>query len=147
MKKIYGLGKVTKGILTINNPQIFKEEIKGLSGDVRVEVIEGRELRSKQQNRYYWSVVCGLISEHTGYIPEEVHEFYKEKFLTNKKSIVIGNEEKEIEMATTTKLNTKEFEEYCENIRRHASVELSVNIPEPNGVIIHWDMPSEVAKQ
>jgi len=132
MKQIYGLGKVEKGKLSLNNEQIFKEELKSLSGDVVVLVKEGRPKRSTQQNKYYWSVICRIISEHTGYTPEEVHEFYKETFLTDRKLITIGKDEREIEKATTTRLSTKEFEEYCENIRRHASVELNLNIPEPN---------------
>jgi hypothetical protein len=76
-------------------------------------------------------VVCKLISDHTGYTPEEVHNFMKEKFLTDKKHIIIGGEERDVEEATTTRLTTKQFEEYCENIRRFASTELEVSIPEP----------------
>jgi hypothetical protein len=132
MKQIYGLGKVNQGKLTLNNSQIFKEELKNLNGDVVITVAEGRGKRSTQQNRYYWGQVCTLISETTGYTPEEVHDFLKEKFLTDKKHIVIAGEERDIEQATTTRLTTKEFEEYCENIRRWASSVLNINIPDPN---------------
>jgi len=132
MKQMYGLGKVNQGKLTLKNSQIFKEELKCLSGDVVVTIAEGRGKRSDGQNRYYWSQVCGLISETTGYTPEEVHDFLKEKFLTDKKHIVIAGEERDIEQATTTRLTTKEFEDYCENIRRWASSELNINIPTPN---------------
>jgi hypothetical protein len=118
--------------LTLKNQQIFKTELQGLSGDVIVTIAEGRGKRSTQQNKYYWSICCGLISETTGYTPEEVHEFLKEKFLTDKKHIVIAGEERDIEQATTTRLTTKEFEDYTENIRRWASRELQINIPTPN---------------
>jgi hypothetical protein len=129
---MYGLGKVENGKLKLNNPQIFQEELRDLSGDVIVEVKEGRGKRSNQQNAYYWSTICKLISETTGYTPEEVHEFFKEKFLSERKCILIGNEEREIEKASTTKLTTKQFEEYAENIRRFAATELNISIPTPN---------------
>jgi hypothetical protein len=133
MKQIYALGKTEKGSpkIIFNNRQIFDEELKDLSGDIVITISEGRGKRSDRQNKYYWSVCCKLISEHTGYTSEEVHEFLKEKFLTDKHKIVIGGEEREIESATTTRLTTKEFEVYCENIRRFAAQELNINIPEP----------------
>jgi hypothetical protein len=132
MKKVSALGNVTKGNLTLKNPQFFKEELNDLSGDVIVIVSECRGKRSDNQNRYIWGVVYKLISDFTGYTCEEVHEYYKEKFLSDKKTIQIGAEEIPINVASTTKLSTKEFEEYCENIRRHAAVELQILIPEPN---------------
>ena len=132
MKSVYALGNIEKGKLTLRNRQIFSEELKGLSGDVTVTVVEGRGKRSDGQNRFYWGCVCKLISDTTGYTPEEVHEFLKEKFLSKKEHIIIGSEEHDVEMATTTKLSTKEFEEYIENIRRFASMELQIDIPSPN---------------
>jgi hypothetical protein len=132
MNKVSAQATIKDGKLILRNQQIFEEELRDLSGDVTLTVAEGRATRSGQQNRYYWSVVCKLISDFTGYTPEEVHEYYKKKFLSNKKHIVIGDDGLDVEMLTTTRLNTKEFEDYCENIRRHASMELQVNIPEPN---------------
>ena len=132
MKQASCLGTVKDGKLELRNPQIFKEELKGLFGDVTLTVAEGRGKRSNQQNKYYWSVVCGTISDHTGYTPKEVHEYYKDMFLSEKKHITIGEDEREVETATTTRLTTKQFEEYCENIRRHASEKLHLDIPEPN---------------
>jgi hypothetical protein len=138
MKQIFGLGKVDKGILTLKNRQIFKEELKGLSGDVVVTVSEGRGKRSSRQNAYLWSVVYKLIAQHmtelTGeiYEEEDIHQYYKEKFLSKKKHLVMVGEECDIEVGSTAKLNTKDFEEYAENIRRHASTVLSLDVPLPN---------------
>ena len=132
MNSVYALGRVESGKLLLKNQQIFKEEIKTLNGDIILTVSEGRGKRSLQQNKYYHSVVCGLISETTGYTPEEVHNFLKDKFLSNKHQMVIGNEERLIEEATTTKLTTKEFKDYIEKIQRWASEELNVSIPDPN---------------
>ena len=74
------------------------------------------------------------MTELTGevYDEEDIHAYYKDKFLSKKKHFIMGLEECDIETASTTKLNTKEFEEYAENIRRHASTILSLSVPEPN---------------
>ena len=144
MNQIYGLGKVIKDEksgkvkLTLNNPQIFGEELRGLSGDVVVTVKEGRPTRSNAQNRYLWGVVYKTIAIHlsdlTGEVYEDwhIHEYYKDKFLSKKKHFIIGDEESEIEIGSTRRLNTKEFEEFTENIRRHAAEFLELSIAEPN---------------
>ena len=138
MKSVYALGNIEKGKLTLRNRQIFSEELKGLNGDVTVTVVEGRGKRSTRQNAYLWSVVYKLIAQYmtelTGevYDEEDIHAYYKDKFLSKKKHFIMGLEECDIETASTTKLNTKEFEEYAENIRRFASMELQIDIPSPN---------------
>lgn len=81
--------------------------------------------RSTQQNRYYWGVVCKLISYHTGYEPEEAHQILAEMFLSYDKygrSFTMS----------TTKLKTAEFEDYLERCRRWAAMELQVYCPLPN---------------
>lgn len=90
--------------------------------------------RSNPQNSYYWSVVIGLISEHTGFTPEETHEILKHKFLRitlwiPKKD---GVKEMSVITKTTTKLTTKAFEEYLSQIRIWASQDLGCFIPSPN---------------
>lgn len=81
--------------------------------------------RSLQQNRYYWGVVCNLVSDHTGYAPEESHQIMAEMFLSYE------NKGKAF-TKSTTKLKTVEFEEYMEKCRRWAAMELQVYIPLPN---------------
>ena len=88
--------------------------------------------RSIQQNRYLFGVVYKLISEETGYTDYEVHEIFKTLFL--KKYLRIGKKEIRI-TESTTKLNTKEFESYCESIRMWCSSNLGFSIPEPNEII------------
>ena len=76
------------------------------------------------QNEYYWGVVLETLSD-TGYSTEELHEIFKFKFLQDKikhHSII----------KSTSQLDTKEMEEYLENIRRFASLELGISIPLPN---------------
>ncbi len=90
--------------------------------------------RSGCQNRYYWGVVIDLLSEHTGFDREEMHEVLKHKFL--RKTVWIhkkgGIEEQSIITKSTTGLTTKQFEEYLSGIRQWASADLGVFLPEPN---------------
>lgn len=91
--------------------------------------------RSGNQNRYYWSVVIELISEHTGFTREEIHEILKHKFL--RRTIWIphnadGVKEMNVIARSTTDLTTKEFEEFLSSIRGWAAICLGISIPEPN---------------
>lgn len=89
--------------------------------------------RSNPQNRYYWSVVIGTISEETGYTPSEVHEIIKHKFLTEVR--LLNRKDKVVELkvsGSTANLDTKQFEELMSQIRIWASSELSIFVPEPN---------------
>lgn len=90
--------------------------------------------RSSNQNRYYWGVIIDLLSEHTGFNRDEMHEVLKHKFLRRtlwvpKKD---GVKEQSIITYSTTDLTTKQFEEFLAAIRMWASQDLGVCIPEPN---------------
>ena len=85
--------------------------------------------RSNQQNRYYWGAVLKAVSNHTGYSPDELHEFFKLKF--NKEHISIGKDEVTIGKSTSS-LQTMEFEQYLSKIIMFASMELGVIIPNPD---------------
>lgn len=84
--------------------------------------------RSNPQNRYLWGVVYQLLSDHTGYTIEEMHEICKHKFLRD--WVLIAKEQIEITRSTTS-LSVIEMSEYTEHIRSWASAHLSVNIPDP----------------
>lgn len=86
-------------------------------GDVfwEVTIRIHRANRSKQQNAYYW-VIMKLIGDYFGYTDEEMHEYFKGEFLSPKESLVMGTEV--TIYPTTTKLNTKEFNEYLEHINQ-----------------------------
>ena len=99
---------------------------RGLQVTVRVEEYKSR--RSSQANRYYWTVV-GLISDHTGYEKDELHDYFKKRF--NPTTVALG-EDAEVIGGSTRKLNTAQFYEYVERIRRFAVSELGVETPEPD---------------
>ena len=94
--------------------------------------------RSIPENKYYWSVIIGILSEELGYSSNEMHEILKAMFLTlkryikNKKGIV-----REVTtIRSTTELTTIDFEKYLSDIRIWASAEMNVFLPMPNEEII-----------
>ncbi|MBT7632044.1 MAG: hypothetical protein HN597_20450 [Desulfobacula sp.] len=84
-----------------------------------------KETRSDKQRRYQWGVVYKLISDHTGYTQDEVHQEMGKKFLAYEK-------DGKTFVKSTTKLSTKNMEIYLESVRRFAAMELFIYIPLPN---------------
>lgn len=125
MNKIELPAKIDRGKLNLNREH-FSNALRGLpDGQYWIVLKEHKRDRSDPQNRYYWGCVIALISEWTGYTPEEAHEAMKMKFLRAHEDTDIPT------VKSTTKLSTAEFEAYCESIRRFAA-EHQVVIPEPN---------------
>lgn len=111
-------------------PKKFKGEI------FRLEILRGKKIRSNEENRYYWGIVVALISECTGFTPDEVHEILKHQFLRKQVfyptegGVALGFDITK----STTELTTVEFEKYLSDIRQWASEVLSCYIPLPNEV-------------
>ena len=121
-------GRVEKGKLVLKLQDRFNDYLRSLEGqEVQVVVGKPRKPRSNQENRYYWGVVIKLLSEHTGYSEDEMHDALRMLFLTDKTS-------KMPTLKSTALLSTVEFEEYMSQIRMWASTELQVYVPEPNEV-------------
>ena len=91
-----------------------------------------KDLRSDNQNRYYWGVVIKLLSDELGYFPDEIHEAMKQKFLSIR-HVKIGKAEYSIPESTAMK-NTTDFEDYLAKIRIWASKDLELLIPLPNDI-------------
>lgn len=123
-------GIIEQGAVKLDNPSRYALYAKNLEGK-RIELVLRKEKskRSNNQNNYYFGVVCNVLGNYFGYDTEEMHEALKMKFLRT------GACDLET-VKSTTKLNTAEFEEYLETIRRWASVEYEVVIPLPNEVDI-----------
>lgn len=136
MPEIVTTGRVKSGKLEPRNwKQVLSKIARMKDGEVVITITPRKAARSLNQNAWYWSQVVGLVAEHTGYTPDEIHEIYKAKFLPRNvdfcdqdgvvvAEFVIGG--------TTTKLNKVEFGEYCERIREWAAEELGVVIPDPD---------------
>ena len=128
------------GRLHLDNRPAFDQQIKALAGKrVVVTVEEYQRTRSLRQNAFYWSVCVHLVSEHTGYEPEEVHELAKKMFLPKRVTVrrkngrlcgrfTIGG--------STTNLKVDEMQEFIDRYKRWAAQELGVVIPDPNGEIL-----------
>ena len=89
--------------------------------------------RSQKQNAYMWGVVYKTIGAEIGYLPDEVHQLMQKQFLSYEH---LG----ETFVKSTTRLNTKEMEEYLENIRRFATTELNILVMLPNETEFDWEV-------
>ncbi len=129
-------GAVKKGRLEVRNRRRFSQSLRRMrDGEVLITVERIKAARSQPQNRYYWGVVVELLSEHTGYTPDEIHDVLKAKFIPKKLALADGNGEVKGEFViggTTTKLDKVAFGEYVESIRRWAAEDLHVVIPDPD---------------
>lgn len=123
-----------------NNPQQLRYYLSSFEGkEIVLTVKEFKKTRSLEQNAYYWCVVVDLIGKHQGYMPNEyeerVHMVLRSMFLGKYVEIKTKEGVEKIRVAkSTTKLNTKEFEEYLSNIRQWASEYLNLYIPLPDEV-------------
>lgn len=85
--------------------------------------------RTNQQNAYLWGVCYKLISEHTGYTCDEVHDLMAKKFI-GEKIIKIGDVET-VTHKTSVKLSTKDFMGFVASIQQFAAEQLNIYIPDP----------------
>jgi hypothetical protein len=135
MPECISAGTVEKGKLLLRNRRAFDKALRSMKdGEVLVRVERVHATRSKSQNAWYWGVIVELISEHTGYTPDEVHELLKAKFIPKKLAVAKDNGEIVGEFViggSTRKLNKLTFGEYCEAIRRWAAQDLDIVIPDP----------------
>ena len=88
--------------------------------------------RSVEQNSRYWKILT-LIKEHVYETigrtdtEEELHDFFREKFLPSSIKVIGGIDIKKL--TSTTKLNTKDMTDYMEKIDRFCIEKLSYLIP------------------
>ena len=128
---------VTGGKIRIHNRRGFDRTLAQFKDGIQVEVTVSRlrATRSIQQNRYWWGCCVALVSEHTGYSPEEVHEMAKQMFLPRKMAVCNGNGEivGEFVMGGSTRgMTTIEFGEFMERFKRWAAETLDCFIPDPD---------------
>ena len=88
---------------------------------------EQKEIRTIPQNKLYrlW-LTC--ISQETGNEVEDLHDYYKERYLEPEIREVFGVTHKRW---TTTNLNTVQFSNYLGKIQIQANTELSIKLPLP----------------
>jgi len=115
-------------------PEVQKERMykfaqsykNGTNIDITVE--KHKKKRSLRQNNYYFGVVCDIVGEHLGNLPNDQHKIFKQ--LHNSKLIEVNGQY--IEVAQSTKdLSTEEFNKYVERCRLWASIDLNCPTPDP----------------
>jgi len=109
----------------------FQEYVKKLPDGIFVcNIKKWFKKRSLNQNDFYWGVIIPKLSEYFCITPSEVHDEIKYKFL-RVTWVGIGWEEISKTMSTTT-LNTKEWEEYIDRIRKWIIEEYNITLPLPH---------------
>lgn len=93
-----------------------------------IEIKAVKACRSNLQNRFYWQILT-IIEDCTGQDKNELHEYFKLKFLKSNNVEVLN--EKIVISQSTTELNTKEFAEYINKIIVFAA-ELGIEIENIN---------------
>ena len=125
-------GCVRNGQIYLETPSRFaklKDTLEGQQVDLVLR--KHRKKRSNPQNAYFHGVVLKIFAEFLGYEPEELKDALKFKFLrTHTDGDLPG-------VRRTRDLNTAEFTEFVEQVRRLAA-EMGLDIPSPNEV--EWDL-------
>lgn len=129
--KVQFRGKVKQGRFIPADPRRFSLAFVHYKDGTPIEVIirKPRKERSTDQNKYYWGVVIDIISDMTGFSPQEAHDCMRMKFLTS----MVEVENASLPRAkSTTELTTVEFMDYVAQIQQFAAEFLGVYIPDPN---------------
>ncbi len=107
--------------------------LKELENDYIVSVKKQRNTRSNMQNSYYWKCIVQGLAEELGYFPNEMHDALRAKFLSEYEMISYNDNQIAInKIGSTTALNTKQFEQYTEQIRVWALTDLGIRLMLPN---------------
>ena len=113
---IVNYGTIKNNKLALNNPSKFLRSVQEnfKEGELVTIILERlTKIRSIKQNRLYF-LYLNIIENETGNSVEELHEFFKNKFLPPRLRIMFGEE---VELSpTTTKLSKLAFAEYLEKI-------------------------------
>jgi len=116
-----------------NDKKLLITHLKSLGNDYVVEVKQNKNNRSMNQNRYYWKCIVQELAKELGYTVDEMHDALKIKFSSEWSQIEYKDKLIPLHsVKSTTVMNTKEFEQYCESIRIWALTDLSIRLRVPN---------------
>jgi len=123
-------GKIEKGKIILEDSAGFKKYVQSFEGKkIQLSICKYKTKRSLKQNAYYFGVIIPIIADWVGEDDKEaIHEALKNKFLE-----VRDNKGLKI-VQSTAKLNTTQFEIYLERIRKWASIECGLVIPDPKSI-------------
>lgn len=127
-------GRVEHGRLPLSVRHGISRALRTAEGEQIEVVIRPLKLtRSQRANRYYW-MCLGVIASETGHRKDELHEFFKDEFLTPKvirlEDDAGGAIERKIH-PSTTRLKSDEFTDYLRRVKEFALHRLNIVLPEP----------------
>lgn len=93
-----------------------------------VSIVLHREKRTVDQNRLMW-LWLACISAETGTDKDDLHRFFKQKYLGFDTKTIMGK--KVYEERSTTALDTAQFKQYLDRIQIFANAELGIILPNP----------------
>jgi hypothetical protein len=119
---------IVKDTLKVKDSYLIDIFIKDLKQNTEVEVIirPVKDFRSLKLNRTYW-MYLGMIADYLGHTKEEMHDYFKAKFLCEWHQV---NGEETLVCQSTAKLSNREFCEYLEKIFWFCSHEMGYVLPD-----------------
>ena len=113
MKDKTFFGKVSGGSLSFYDLYEYNKYVHTLDGEVEVIIRPLQPRKSTAQDAYYRGVVLRIFSEHTGYTKQEMHEVCMKQF----------------DITSTKELSKYDFSEYISKVKRWASMDFDIVIP------------------
>lgn len=118
-------GRIEDGRIRLDERAKFAGLIQKLDGhEISISLKKFRRGRSSNQNGYYWAAVLPIFAEFLGYETDELHDGLKARFLRRHTDSPV------MTIASTKTLDTAQFSDYVEQVRRLAA-ELGCVIPDP----------------
>ncbi len=120
-------GTISKGKEVLDAPHRYAVHKATLEGQ-KIEIIlrKRTKQRSNPQNNAYWGIAVKILSNHTGFSEEEIHEALKQKFASR-----VDPDTGLTIVESTAKMDTARFNKYYEDVQRWASEFLGCYIPDP----------------
>lgn len=119
-------GHVDKNGELLIDFQAINTALTKMRGDVQVVVGKRKHQRSTNQNALYW-LWLGIIESETGNGTNDLHDFFKTKFLKRTKE-VFGKVYEVVQ--STALLDSMDFTTYMDKVRQFALHELNITLPE-----------------
>lgn len=124
---------VKDGKLLTSEPELYNSWISRLNGKkVSIKVARWHDIRTGQQNKFYWKYLSIISQELTGgeTIPEWYHEYFKRIYLDTEMitlTLKAKVEKNVVIPGSTTELTKYQFSQYMKKIE----LDTGVDIPNP----------------
>lgn len=109
----------------------FMSHLISLDGEVEIRVRPTKDIRTLKMNNLYWGWLT-LISNETGYLKRELHNYFKTKLLCVEEKFL---DEFVINCGSTSDLSIKDFSIYLEGVARLTSENFHIVLPDSKGLV------------